>query len=234
MIKYSGPYSQIRVQVAGPNGVTQTYPIFSRNYEAIPLTGGSGTYNIMVLGNNGGTSYFRVASDSIQVSLSSSIAPYVRPNLFVNYNSSTSCVQYAATLTRGCNNDIAKVEAIYEYVVSSFKYDNAKASSVAAAAYVPNLNSVWSAKKGICLDYAAVMTAMLRTQGIPTKLEAGQATGAGYHAWISVYINGSGWINNIIYFNGNSWKLMDPTFASTGGANYDWAKKVGHAVQYTY
>lgn len=234
MVKYSGAYSNIRVQATGPNGVTQTYPLFTRNtYEAIPLTGGSGSYNISVLGNNGGTSYVYVTQQTISASLSYSTVAFIRPNIICNYNSSTACVQYAAQLTRGCDTDIAKIEAIYKYVVNNFSYDHAKASSVSSSAYIPNLSTVWSTKKGICYDYAATMAAMLRTQGISTKVVAGYVSGQ-YHAWISAYVKGTGWIDNIIYFNGNTWKLMDPTFASTGGIGTDWSTKYSYSVRYTY
>ena len=70
-------------------------------------------------------------------------------------------------------------------------------------------------KTGICFDYAALMTAMLRTQGIPTRLVIGYA-GELYHAWISVYIKDVGWIDNIIYFDGKEWSRMDPTLAAAG------------------
>ena len=41
-------------------------------------------------------------------------------------------------------------------------------------------------KSGICFDYAALMTGMLRSQGVPCKLVVGYA-GTVYHAWISVW-----------------------------------------------
>lgn len=234
MVKYSGSYSNIRVIVTTPAGSTPNYPIFTRNtWEAIPLTNGNGTYTVSVYGNNGGTGYYLVAQQGISVTLNYSTVAYIRPNVICNYNSSTACVQYAAQLTRGCDTDVAKIEAIYKYVVNNFRYDNNKAASVANSAYVPDLASVWSSKKGICYDYAATMAAMLRTQGVPTKVVAGNVNGQ-YHAWISAWVKGSGWIENIIYFDGNSWKLMDPTFASTGGIGTDWSKKYSYSVRYTY
>ena len=236
MVKYAGAYSNLRVIVSAPNGVKPQYPIYpGADFVALPLTGGSGTYTVSIYGNNGGNSYYTVGSTSIGVSLSSSSVAFSRPNIFCNYTSSTSCVTYAANnLTRGCDKDLDKVSAIYNYVVKNFKYDYDKASSVAATAYVPNLNSVWSSKKGICFDYASTMAAMLRSQGIPTKVEAGEGNGNTYHAWISTYINGSGWVNDVIYFDGTSWKLMDPTFASTGGIGYDWSQKASYSVKYLY
>ena len=44
---------------------------------------------------------------------------------------------------------------------------------------------------------APLMAAMLRSQGIPTRLEIGYSKDA-YHAWVSVYIEDIGWIDSII------------------------------------
>ena len=65
------------------------------------------------------------------------------------------------------------------------------------------------------LSLSLIHISMLRSQNIPTKLVVGY-TGSLYHAWINVYIEGQGWVDNIIYFDGHDWKLMDPTFASSG------------------
>ena len=75
------------------------------------------------------------------------------------------------------------------------------------------MDEVLSTKTGICLDYAALMTTMLRSQRIPTRMEIGYA-GTAYHAWLSTYIEDVGWVNGMIEFDGNEWSLMDPTFAS--------------------
>ena len=45
------------------------------------------------------------------------------------------------------------------------------------------------------------MTAMLRSQGIPSKLEVGYA-GESLHAWINTYIDEIGWVDKIIRFDG--------------------------------
>ena len=59
------------------------------------------------------------------------------------------------------------------------------------------------------------MTAMLRSQNVPCKLVVGYA-GANYHSWISVWTEENGWIDGAIFFDGHTWKRMDPTFASSG------------------
>ena len=87
-------------------------------------------------------------------------------------------------------------------------------------------------KKGICFDYAALMTGMLRSQGVPCKLVVGYA-GTAYHAWISVWVDGKGWIDNVIYFDGTQWKRMDPTFASGGNKSKSIMKYIGDGKNYT-
>ena len=97
-------------------------------------------------------------------------------------------------------------------MVKNVKYDDEKAENVQSG-YLPSVDETLKTKKGICFDYAALMTAMLRSQGIPTKLEIGYS-GDIYHAWISTHITDIGWVNGIIQFDGTSWSLMDPTFAA--------------------
>ena len=61
------------------------------------------------------------------------------------------------------------------------------------------------------------MSAMLRSQRIPTKLEVGYS-GDVYHAWISCYVDEIGWVDNIIEFDGKNWSIMDPTLAANNSA----------------
>jgi len=75
------------------------------------------------------------------------------------------------------------------------------------------------------------MAAMLRSQGIPTKLVIGY-TGDVYHAWISVYCKEDGWLDNVIHFDGHSWELVDPTFAASGSAS-EVSQYIGDGSNYT-
>ena len=91
-------------------------------------------------------------------------------------------------------------------------YDDKMAENIPVN-YLPDPDRTMDKKTGICLDYASLMTAMLRSQGIPTKLEVGYSEDV-YHAWISVYLEDKGWVDDVIEFDGHSWTLMDPTLAS--------------------
>lgn len=213
MIKYTGSNQKIKIRIK--KDTEYTYDLnTSGQYETFPFTEGSGTYTVKIYENVSGTSYSQAVSESISVSLSNESTPFLYPNQFCNFNANSAIVPLADSLTAGITDPLKKVEAVYNYAVDNITYDNAKAASVQSG-YLPNVDTTLSQKTGICFDYAAVMTSMLRVEGIPTKLIIGYA-GEAYHAWVSVYIQGQGWIDNVIYFDGSTWKFLDPTFASSG------------------
>ena len=163
--------------------------------------------------------------------LEDEFAPYIRPNQYVNYADAPKTMAKAKSLTKKKKSALKKVGAIYDYVVENVSYDRKKAKTVESG-YLPDLDSVLKKKKGICFDYAALMTGMLRSQGVPCKLVIGYA-GTAYHAWISVWVDGKGWIDNVIYFDGTQWKRMDPTFASGGNKSKSIMKYIGDGKNYT-
>ena len=123
------------------------------------------------------------------------------------------------------------MKAVYDFVVGNLTYDKKKATTVQSG-YLPVLDTVLAEKKGICFDYASLMTGMLRSQGVPCKLVVGYA-GTAYHAWISVWSEDTGWINGAIYFDGVSWKRMDPTFASSSKQSSKIMEYIGDGSNYT-
>ena len=205
------------------------YTLSVNKYQVIPLTEGNTAYTIYLLYEVGGR-YAMEMTLKVNVEMTDQFEPYLRPNQFVNYTKSTKVVKKAASITKKCKNDLAKDKKVYNYVIKNYKYDKKLAKTVKPG-YVPNLNNIYKKKKGICFDYAAVMTAMLRSQGVPTKLIVGY-TGNAYHAWINVYSKKKGRISKMIYFNGKKWKLMDPTFASTSKSSKSIMKYIGNGRNY--
>ncbi len=191
----------------------------SGSYEVIPITEGSGSYTVSVLkvtSAGKGTVMFK---QTLSVSVSDSFLPFLTPNQFCMYNSGSSCVALSSTLCGGNKDTIAKTAAIYDYVINNISYVSTAENG--ANGYIPIPDTVLANKSGICFDYASLMAAMLRSQKIPTKVVVGYA-GDIYHAWISVYVDGSGWIDGYIYFDGNKWNRMDPTFAASAKDENDY------------
>ena len=223
------PEKRIKVQVKGPT-TTYTYNLTKDTWETFPLSDGNGAYQIAVYENVEGSKYALVQSVSVEVELSDEFAPFLRPNQYVNYADAEQTVKTAAQLTYGKETELEKVQAVYEYVVQNLTYDKELAATVKSG-YLPDLDGVLMSKKGICFDYAALMTGMLRSQSVPCKLVVGYA-GEVYHAWISVYTEKDGWIDGVIYFDGAAWKRMDPTFASSGNQSDEIMDYIGDGTNY--
>ena len=219
MANYHGTSSKVKLQITGPDGVTYTYNLHG-GYETFPVTAGNGTYTIGVFENISETKYSTALSFTVDAGIANEFGPYLYPNQYVNFNASSLPVSKAVELAYTANTDLEVVENVYNYIIDHFTYDYDKAKSVVSG-YLPVVDDVYRANTGICFDYAAVMATMLRSQNIPTRLEVGYM-GEEYHAWISIYIEDIGWINGIIEFDGSTWNLMDPTFASTSKSPSDF------------
>jgi len=227
---------QLRVQVTGPSSVVYTYIIFPDNtFNVLPLSDGSGSYEVRVFEQNESGKYSLIISLSLNVTLVDEFAPFLRPNKFVNFDEDSKVVIKAAELVTGKNTLTEMIASVYDFVISNFTYDTDFAQAVIAGGqkgYIPDLDEVFTRRKGICFDYAAVMTAMLRSQGIPTKMVFGYADDV-YHAWISVFSEETGWIDQVIFFDGENWIMMDPTFAAAAGNSANLQAFVGTGGTYT-
>ncbi len=233
MVKYTQKTNKrIKCIIKKENGTSYTYNVNNNGeYETFPLTEGNGKYTITVYENITGTKYSVSYSTTIDVKISNEFSPFLYPNQYVNFNSNSNVVSIANEITKNNTDDLEKLKSIYYYVINNITYDKQKAETVESG-YLPNPDEIIMLKKGICFDYAAVMASMLRSQNIPCKLVIGY-TGNAYHAWINVYIEGKGWIDQAVYFDGESWKLMDPTFASSGKNSASIQKYIGDGKNYT-
>lgn len=232
MARYTGASAKANIQLTGPDGVIYKYFLTpSDAYTALPLTAGSGSYQIDGYENITDNKYAILFSESVDVQLEDELLPFLYPNQYVNFNSGTKAVATASEVVAGASSDLDAVADIYHYVIGHVSYDEAKAESVTSG-YLPVVDETLETGKGICFDFAALTAAMLRSQNIPARLEIGYS-GDIYHAWISVYTPETGWIDNLIEFRGDGWTRMDPTFASSNENNEKILKYIGDGSNYT-
>ena len=105
--------------------------------------------------------------------------------------------QLAKDHTAGDTSDIARAHHIYEYVVSTMRYDKTGEGWGRG-------DAVWacSSKRGNCTDFHSLFIGMMRASGIPARFEIGfplpdaKTAGdiPGYHCWAEFYLKGNGWI----------------------------------------
>ncbi len=237
MVEYVGSHTgKIKFRVVDSLGETYTYDLHGKTgFQTFPLTGGSGTYTLQTFEQSSGTEYYSVDSQTLLATIEDEFSPFLYSNQYVDFSTTTDAVLEAQLLYSYTSNDMEFIERVFEYTQQSITYDYDKAEQAAngeISGYLPILDETISTGYGICFDYAAVMTAMLRSQNVPTKLVIGYA-GEVYHAWIDVYTKETGWIG-AIEFNGTEWSLMDPTFTDNGSDTTFIGSGDNYAEKYTY
>ena len=217
--RYLGENPQVKLLIQVADGKKYYYDLPSDGTpEVFPLSVGDGLYEISVFENISETQYSLAFSDTLEVKLTDPYKPFLYPNQYIRFDKDSAAVARAGELARPANEDLDVISNIFNYVIRHVTYDTEEAETVESG-YLPDPDEVLETGKGICLDYAALMCAMLRSQRIPARMEVGYA-GTAYHAWLSAYIDGIGWVNGIIEFDGTDWSLMDPTFASANGDDF--------------
>lgn len=216
MICYHGEATKAKIRITTPSGTVYTYTMSGKDFETFPLSGGNGTYHIDIYENAWDDMYGLVYSTDIDAEIDDEFKPFLYPNQYSRYTRDSHVTALGTELSDASTGDLDYVKNVYEYIIQNVSYDTLLAESLPTD-YVPDVDRTLLSGKGICFDYAALMTALLRSQGIPTRLEVGYS-GTAYHAWISVYLEEEGWIHQIILFDGKTWSLMDPTYAANNNS----------------
>ncbi len=193
-VSYSANTSKrVKVMIAKASTV-YTYDLnTAKKSESFPLQSGAGSYEVTLLENTSGTSYKKIGSSSVELSSDSQASVFLGSVQNVNWKDAKNATALAAKLTAGKKTDKEKAQAIYDYVVSTVKYDTKLAATVGNV-YLPSADATLISKTGICYDYASLMGVMLRSSGIPTKLVMGSTTYVKeYHAWNEIYLDGK-WV----------------------------------------
>jgi transglutaminase-like putative cysteine protease len=178
------------------------YNIKSGNsFVYFPLQLGNGTYQIGVFEQVEGTKYAQLATDSVNLSLDDDSRVYLTSIQLIDWSEKMDTVSLAKALTKNKQTDAERIEVCYQYMVQQFQYDFEKLKNVEYD-YIPVIDEVIKKKLGICYDYSAVFSSMLRSMGIKSKLIMGYTTNVKeYHAWNEVLVDGQ-------------WITVDTTFDS--------------------
>ena len=210
---YSGDSEAAQVQVIAPGGQVTPYAMVPGEETILSLAAGAGTYRINVLEKAGGEQYAVIFSHALDWDADNELSPFLQPNSYVFYHEGSECTEAARGIWEAVNEDpSAFVKAVYDYVIANIRYDEDLAADVSAE-YVPDPDRTIESGTGICLDYASLMAAMLRSCGIPARIVAGNF-GAYYHAWVLVSeeVPSDGRIVTA------PWRMYDPTLGASNSA----------------
>lgn len=196
------------------------YDIAPQEMAKIPLQLGNGAYKLELYENLQDTAYRQLFEKEVDVSLAEESSVFLYSNQVVNFDGATLSAGLSASLTKGQAGSMAKLTAIYQYVVANIVYDYEKINGLDAS-YIPNADDILRSGRGICYDYAAVTAVMLRESGVPAKLVKGYRDGLKeYHAWNEVFINGD-------------WLTVDATFDASAYKNGESYEMIKDSAQYT-
>lgn len=211
MVKKSSK-KKLKVRIV-VNEITYTYDLNGDGaYEVYPLQQGSGSYKIIVYENVKGNSYAQLLSKNLEVKMGNEYAAFLCPNRYVEYDGETKAIKHASEMLEGIESDKKKAETVAKWMKKNFQYDYITALTVKSG-YIPDIDKTFDTQFGMCFDFASMMCAIMRSQGVPTQLVMGDADGT-YHAWCKVMLDGK-------------WVLFDPTMDIMG-------KKVSNYIEEAY
>lgn len=186
-----------------------------------PLQMGDGTYTVKVMEKvEDKKGYLPVYTTDFQVALEDEFQPFLRPSAYVDYDKDSDCVRLAAELAAQEEDALGVVGAVFDYICKNIVYDREKATMIQQekiTGYLPVLDDTLQTGKGICFDYASLVAAMLRSQGIPVKMVFGHVSPNDvYHAWNMFYTEETGWVTVEYEVKAGSWNRLDLTFTANG------------------
>lgn len=201
----------IKCVMTHPDGTKYNYTIRPGETAVFTLTGGDGEYKIRIMERTAGNRYIERLSYEFDADGILEQAMYTSSCLYIDYDAAENTVALANSLSE---DGLEAIDAIYQYVTCNVKYDDGKAASIAAI-YAPDLDETLESGKGICMDYAALAAGMLRSRGIPCRMLFGDMVDGTYHAWIEVYSENGGWLDETgIWLSPGEWTRLDPTISS--------------------
>ena len=206
-----------------------TYDVVTGEDQIYPFQLGNGEYTIKVMKNIADTKYSELYATSVYVELEDEFDPFLRPSQYADYTAESDCVRKADELAADAADANEFITNVFNFVCKKIKYDKKKAETVQSG-YIPDPDETMNSGKGICIDYASLAAAMLRSHGIPTKIIFGYVGESGdlYHAWNMYYTEESGWVAVEFEVQEGEWNRLDLTFSANGsdsnfigdGSNY--------------
>ncbi len=207
---YSGNSDRAKLRIVC-NGTTYDHDLVLGRMQYFPLSQGSGDYQIQIYEHLDGKNYAFVLELAAPIQIGDEVAMYLYPNKYVDYVQASDCVYKSAEVCAGAEGTVERLAAIFEYVTDNITYDYELAATVKSG-YTPDPDNTLKKGRGICFDYASLVAAMARSQGIPTRLVIGYAADSIYHAWNEVYTDETGWISAELLLKQKGFNIVDATF----------------------
>jgi transglutaminase-like putative cysteine protease len=190
--------SEVRYKVLLKKDDTKYYYDMTEETIRLPLQMGEGVYELAILENVSGTTYSYVLETSFKIDAINQEALNLNSHSIINWSDEDEAIVFLDELVSDDMSEMEKVSAVHDYLTKALSYDVHKFDSIQGA-YIPDIDETFLTQMGICYDFSSLLAAMLRSEGIQTKLIMGyRADTSVYHAWNEVLIE-------------DEWQIIDLT-----------------------
>ena len=202
---------QTRVFVLqSPNGKQTLCSAANGDTIKIALVGGAGKYQYAIANNtNGGKSYRVQYKNSFTVkSIDAELAPYLVSTPWGDYENAPDATAKAEELWDSKKTQLENIEAIAEWV-GDLKYDKTLKQGTVDVYVAPD--SVIENGGGVCNEMSKLLSAMLRSQGVPAYVQTGHDAGGNNHGWVMAWVELSASVKDGVTSSKGAWVLIDAT-----------------------
>lgn len=174
----------------------------------VALVDGTGKYQYAIANNtNGGKSYRVQYKNSFTVqSIDAELAPYLVSTPYGDYENAPDATAKAEELWDSKKTQLDNIEAIAEWV-NDLKYDKSLKQGTLNA-YV-NPDSVIEIGGGVCNEMTRLLSAMLRSQGVPAYVQTGHNARGNNHSWVMAWVELSTSVKDGVTSSKGAWVLIE-------------------------
>lgn len=190
-----------------PNGVQTAFGVANGTTIKVALTNGVGKYQYAIGHyNDAKNAHWIDYKNSFQVDkVDTDLAPYLVSTPYGDYANAPKATAEAKELYDAGKGQLTNVEAIVKYA-RNLTYD--KSLKQGGTSIYVNPDSVIANGGGVCNEMSKLLTAMLRSQGIPAYYQCGNG---GEHAWVMAWVELSSETTNGVTYSRGGWVLIEAT-----------------------
>lgn len=194
----------------GPDDTQALFEVAKGDIIKIALVNGTGKYQYAIANiTNGGKSYRIQYKNSFTVqSIDAELAPYLVSTPYGDYENAPDATAKAEELWDNSKTQLENIEAIADWV-GDLKYDKSLKQGTIDIYVAPD--SVIENGGGVCNEMSKLLSAMLRSQGVPAYVQTGHSASGNNHAWTMAWVELSTSVKNGVTSSKGAWVLIEAT-----------------------
>lgn len=194
----------------GPNDKQVICTVKKGETVKIALVDGTGKYQYAICNlTDNDTAYLIQYKNSFTVqSIDAELAPHLVSTPWGDYENAPDATAKAEELWDSKKTQLENIEAIADWV-GDLKYDKSLRQGAIDVYVAPD--SVIENGGGVCNEMSKLLSAMLRSQGVPAYVQTGHNAGGNNHSWVMAWVELSTSVKNGVTSSKGAWVLIEAT-----------------------